>query len=239
MARRISRLERLARKEEKNVIRRIIYLSGISLILAILLIKLGIPLLGKFTDLLSFIFHKDETQLSTEKSVTQPPRIDSLPTATNSAKLVVSGSSEGATVEIYLNSEKAGQSKVDNGEFTYEDLLLKNGENDISAKALDQSGNESDFSQSKKVIFDKEPPKLEVSSPSDGQSFSQNNRIKVTGKTDKDAQVYANGFLATVDLDGNFEVFVPVPEGETTIEIKASDEAGNVTIQTRKITFKK
>ena len=135
--------------------------------------------------------------------------------------------------------QKVGETKVVNGKFQFENLTLSEGENEISAKSISQSGKESDFSASIKVILDKTPPKLDVESPSDGQSFSQDNRIKVIGKTDKDVQVYANGFLASVNNEGNFEVFVPVSEGESSIEIKAVDEAGNAKTETRKVNFKK
>jgi len=240
MIKRTPRLERLSRREERKVVKRIVYLSVFSIILAVFLITLGIPLLGKFADFLNFVFRKNEISQVVTNSKPRPPIIDLLPQATNSANLMISGFSEDDTkVVIYNDSQNAGETKVENGKFQFENLKLTDGQNEISAKAISKSGKESDFSQGVKVILDKEPPKLEVDTPSEGQSFSQDNRIKVSGKTDKNAQVYANGFLASVTADGNFEVLVPVLEGETTIEIKAIDDAGNTKIETRKVNFKK
>src|SRR3989344_4433521 len=240
MIKRTPRLERLSRREERKVVKRIVYLSIFSIILAVFLITLGIPILGKFADFLNFVFRKNAITQVDSKSAPRPPMLDLLPQATNSATLMVSGFSQDETkVVIYNNSQNVGEDEVENGKFLFENLKLNDGQNEISAKAISKSGKESDFSESAKVILDKEPPKLEVDTPSEGQSFSQDNRIKVSGKTDKDAQVYANGFLASVTSDGDFEVLVPVLEGETTIEIKATDDAGNTKIETRKVNFKK
>lgn len=234
-----SRVRILAEKEERATVKRIFYLSFLSVILAIFVFTLGIPLLGKFAEVLNTFLGKKEESKS-EKSIVRPPTFNPLPQATNSAKLIVSGFSDEETIiDIYLNSEKIDKTEVRDGKFIYEELFLKNGENKISAKAITKSGLESDFSQTETVIFDKEEPSLEIEKPQDGQSFSSNNRILVSGKTDADAQVYANGFLASVNIEGKFEVFVPVAEGESTIEIKAIDEAGNLKVEKRKITYHK
>ena len=240
MFKRTSRIERLSRKEETKVVKRIVYLSIFSIILAVFLITLGIPILGKFADFLNLVFRKNEISQVDTKSTPRPPILDSLPQATNSASLAISGFSQDETkVVIYNDSQNVGEAEVVSGKFQFENLKLKDGQNEISVKAISKSGQESDLSQSVKIILDKEPPKLEVDTPSEGQSFSQDNRIKVSGKTDKDAQVYANGFLASVTAEGNFEVLVPVLEGETTIEIKATDDAGNTKVESRKVNFKK
>ena len=240
MFKRTSRIERLSRKEETKVVKRIVYLSIFSIILAVFLITLGIPILGKFADFLNLVFRKNEISQVDTKSTPRVPILDILPQATNSASLAISGFSQDETkVVIYNDLQNVGEAEVESGKFQFENLKLKDGQNEISAKAISKSGKESDFSESAKVILDKEPPKLEVDTPSEGQSFSQDNRIKVSGKTDKDAQVYANGFLASVTAEGNFEVLVPVLEGETTIEIKATDDAGNTKVESRKVNFKK
>jgi len=239
MLKRTTRLERLAKKEERETVKRIISLSFLSLILAILLFTLGIPLLGKFADFLDLFFKKSET-VTVSKEIPNPPRLNPLPSATNSAQLTVDGFSDtGTKVVIYLNSEKAGETNIADGKFHFEDLFLKKGENRIWAKTVSFDERESDSSQSQIIIQDLEEPRLLVETPIDNQSFSGDNRIKVLGKTEKDAQVYANGFLASVDLEGKFEVFVPVAEGETTLEVKAIDEAGNIKVETRKVTFRK
>src|SRR3989338_7831313 len=214
MIKRTPRLERLSRREERKVVKRIVYLSLFSIILAVFLITLGIPLLGKFADFLNLVFRKNEISQVDSKSAPRPPVLDLFLQATNSANLTISGFSQDETkVVIYNDSQNVGEAEVVSGKFQFENLKLKDGQNEISAKAISKSGKESDF--------------------------SQGNRIRVSGKTDKDAQIYANGFLASVTPEGNFEVLVPVLEGETTIEIKATDDAGNTKVESRKVNFKK
>lgn len=234
------RVERLARREENATVKRIVWLSAISLILAVSLFTLGIPALAKFADVLDRVFPKSNQETGISAEDLQPPNLDPLPSATNSAKLAISGFAPGASrVDIYLRSDKVGQGNVQDNKFQFEDLILENGSNPVSAKSVSDSGDESDFSPQQNVMYDNEEPKLEVETPSEGQSFSGNNRILVSGKVDNDAQVYANGFLANINSEGKFEVSVPVAEGETTIEIKAKDEAGNIKVENRKVNYRK
>ena len=236
---RYSRVERLARHEERNIIKRIFFLSIVSLVLVILLLTFGINILGKFADFLgAFIGNKNQQQ-TTSNAIPEPPRLDPLPHATNSARLAVSGYAQDGKVLIFQDDETVGETEAQDGKFKYENVNLKTGENQISAKVVSTGNKESDFAPSQKIIFDKTEPKLEIETPVEGQSFSGDNRIKVSGKTDADSQVYANGFLAAVNSDGHFEVYVPLLEGESTIEIKAQDEAGNEKLEKRKVNFQK
>ena len=238
MVKRRLRIDRLVRREENATIRRIVYLTVVSVILGVIFFALGIPFLGKFADFLSGVLHgKDSSQ---ESSAPQAPILDDLPSSTNSARLVIRGfSSEGKKVEVYLDNEKITVVDVLDSHFNYDDLRLKEGANTINVKSVNDTGKTSNSSQNKTVVYDTKEPKLEIESPTDDQNFISNNRIRVLGKTDNDAQVYANGFLASVNADGKFEVFVPVGEGETTIEIKAIDPAGNEKVEKRKINFHK
>lgn len=232
------RIERLARREEKNLVKRIFYLSTFSVLLAIFIFTLGIPILSKFADLTGGLLGGGGDEKPKETTLTAPI-IDPLPEATNSAKLAVSGfASDADAVKIYLSDSPVGDAKVEAGKFEYKDLGLKNGENKISAKAS-FSGKDSDFSNIETVIFDRDEPKLEIETPVEGQTISVNNRVRVIGQTDKDAQVYANGFLGSTDADGKFEVSVPLVEGENTIEVKAIDEAGNSVSKSVKVNFRK
>lgn len=235
------RIDRLARREERDILKRILVLSVISVVIIIILFTAGSTFLGKFADFVS-IFFKGKTQASGSENVfVQPPVVDSVPTATNSASLKLTGfAADGAKVEVYADDNKLGESKIDGGRFEYSDITLKNGENDFRVKAVNENGVSSDFSQVIRVSFDKREPQLTVSSPTDGQNFSgDNNRIKVEGTTEKDAQVFANGFLANVGSDGKFDVNVPLVDGDNKLEVKAIDEAGNTKIVTVKVSYHK
>ncbi len=237
--RKINRVQRLAKREESAVIKRIFWLSVVSLILIVVIFTVGTSLLGKFADLLDKVF-KNNTNISQEGPAPPPPILDTLPHATNQDTITISGfSNNSSRAEIYNGSQLSGETNVDNDKFEFKDFKLNNGENKLTLKSFDANGKSSEFSQEVVVVLDKKSPNLEVTNPTDGQTFVQNNKIKVSGKTEKDAQVFANGFLANVDSSGNFDVSIPLVEGENKIEVKALDDAGNTTKKEIKVEFKK
>lgn len=231
MPRKFSRVQRLARREEGDIIKRIVVLSFLSVVIIVLIFTLGVPLLGNFADLLGRVFGSKSLGNLSQNQVLASPVLNSLPTATNSASLAVSGfASSGSKTEIFLNSDKVGEADVSDGKFKYENVSLKSGVNQINVKAVDSSGNESDSSETASVTLDTIAPKLSVNNPTDGQSFSGVSRITVEGTSDPNAEVLANGFLANVANDGKFDVSIPVSGGDNTIEVKAIDYAGNTTV---------
>lgn len=237
--RKINRIERIARREEKNTIKRILVLSVVSFVLVVLLLTVGVSLLGKLTDLLGLVF-KGKASAKSENISLLPPILDNIPQATNSAQLKISGfSSDGKKVEVYKNGEKIGDTAVDGGRFSFEDVILSPGSNAVTLKSVGDTGSTSDFSQVVSIVFDKKEPILVVETPIDDQHFSGNNRIKVSGQSEKNAQVFANGFLANVNTDGKFDVTIPLSDGENSVEIKALDEAGNVKSVKLKVNFQK
>ena len=237
--RRTSRIERLARHEERATVRRVVWLSIFSSALAIFIFTLGIPLLGKFADLLDAFF-SNKNNSSVQTTTPQPPSLDDLPQATNSAAITISGfSSDAEKAFVFIDGNQVGEVKVEDSRFNFENFKLIEGENLISAKVKNSQEQTSDFSKTVQIIYDKEPPKLQIETPSEGETLYGNNRSRVSGTVDGDAQVFANGFLASINFDGKFEVFVPLAEGENTIEVKAVDLAGNVKTETRKVNFRK
>lgn len=233
------RVNRLSKREEKANVKKAFYFSVISILIVVAFLMFGITALGRFADLLGTVFNNGSQNTIEESGDVAAPVFDNLPSATSSARIKVSGfSNSGEKILFFVNGSEQGETEVIDHQFKYEDLILKSGENKIEAKAV--SGDKSsDFSSAHTIIYDNTPPKLEVETPNDGQSFSGNNRIKVSGKTDSDAQVFVNSFLASIGFDGSFEVFIPVSEGENKIEIRAVDSAGNEKKESRKINFSK
>ncbi|OGD97213.1 hypothetical protein A3A49_02425 [Candidatus Curtissbacteria bacterium RIFCSPLOWO2_01_FULL_38_11b] len=236
---RIYRVQRLARKEESAIIKRIFYLSIISVALVIVIFTIGIPLLGRFADLLDSVFNNNTSTIS-EGEIPLPPAVDTLPPTTNQLTITISGfSTNSLKVEIYKSGQLIDETNVDNGKFEFKDFRLDDGENRLSFRSINASGKSSDYTPEVVIILDKEPPDLEIQNPTEGQIFIENNKIKVSGKTEKNAQVFASGFLANVNNDGNFEVFISLVEGENKIEVKAIDDAQNTTIKEIKVEFKR
>lgn len=233
------KIQIFSRREEKKKIRRTVYLSIGSMLLLVFLFTLGVPILGKFADLLDVVFKKKTSESQNTSVFLNAPRLDDLPQATNSAKIQIQGyAQDETTVEIFFNDEKAGTATVSSGRFKFEDGRLEDNDNQIKARAA-KDGKEGDFSETINIKLDTEVPTLQIENPTDGQSFSGVNRISVSGKTEKDAQVFANGFLANVDSEGKFQVFVTLNEGDNDVEVKAIDAAGNTKSEKRKVHYSK
>lgn len=237
MANRSRLSKRLEKQTRKNLI---ISILGIFFIL-FLLIKFGLFLLVNFTLFLSNFRGDKETSVVT-KSVSDfvsIPIINPLPTATNSAQITISGTaSKKQTINLYINDELVKKIKITDETFTFENVKLSKGENDIKVKAITQDNKESQLSKSVVVIFKDKAPALAVDSPNPDQSFSKDeNNIKVSGKTDKGARVTVNDFWAIVDENGNFSYQLLLKNGDNPIKIVTTDEAGNKTEMERKVIY--
>lgn len=236
--RRINRVQRLARREEKDTVRRIFLLSAVSVVLIFILLTVGVAALGKFADFLG-LFFKGQEAGQTEETNIPAPILDTVSDMTNNENFKLTGfSASGEKVEIYKNDEIVGEIPLESGKFEHE-ILLEIGENRIAAKAIGANGRSSDFSPTVVMTLDKTEPKLEVTNPQNDQSFFGNNRITVEGKTEKDAQVFVNNFLANVGVEGDFDALIALVDGDNEVEVKALDEAGNSNIVKIKVNFRK
>lgn len=222
-----SRLSRrLKRKTEKTLL---LSVFGIILIL-FLLVKFGIPLLVNFSLLITGSKNDSETILKNSSSFVMQPVLYPLPTATNSAKISISGEAlQKQIISLYLNNNMENKVKVkDDKSFLFEDIILSEGENIIKAKAADSNDKESDFSKPVVIIYKNAQPNLSIDSPSDNQIFSkEENSINVTGKTVSGAKVTVNDLWTIVDANGNYSKNIRLDNGENVINVIAVDEAGN------------
>ena len=229
----------MEQKTKKNL-----FLSVLGIILILLLVfKFGIPLLINLSLFLSG--SRGDIQLEKkDPSFIAPPILSSLPQATSSASIVISGvSSKDQTIKLYINDELIDEEKTkEDGTFSFKEDINA-GENTIKAKAVVDpstgSGQvrESEFSKSITIALKSAPPSLSISSPSDGQSFKDQNTIDVAGATDPDVRITVNGFWAITDSDGSFSYRLPLQNGENQIKILALDVAGNKTEREIKVTF--
>jgi hypothetical protein len=224
---------RLEQKTEKNLILNIL---GIILIV-FLLFKFGIPLLINLSTLLSGSQNKNEI-IAQNTSFIAPPVLDSFPSATSSANIIITGiAAKNQMINLYLNDNLINSSKADNkGEFTFRPTI-KPGENTLYTKAV-VDGKESESSNTLTTAFKSAPPSLNITSPSDGQSFSKDqNIIEVKGTTDSDVKVTVNGFWAITDNGGNYSYDLPLQGGDNKIKVSATDIAGNNAEKEIKVTY--
>ncbi len=229
----------MASAEERRNNRRAITFVVLTIAAVLALFLFGLPTVAKFA---AFLTEIRKTSLPVEKNDTTPPpppRIDILPDATNKSALDVKGSAEaGSTVILTFNSD--GQEVVagNGGEFLFS-LNLNDGENKLSFVAKDPAGNESQRTQTYKVIFDDEEPKLEISSPSDGAEFfgSSERQATLQGLTEPEIELTINDRPIKVEDNGSFTYATTLNEGENTFNIKAVDKAGNTTEKSLTLKF--
>lgn len=230
-----SRLSRrMEEKTKKNLL-----LSVLGIILVTLLVfKFGIPLLINLSLFLSWPRGNQEQFKNKELSFIAAPILNSFPQATSSAHITISGQAvKGQTINLYINDNLIDKTKTkENGSFLFEETIGP-GENTIKAKAL-IGDKESEFSKLITISFKSSPPFLNISSPSDGQSFAKDqNTANVQGTTDSDVKVTVNGFWAITDSAGSFSYRLPLQNGENKIKIVAVDIAGNKTEKEIKVTY--
>lgn len=232
---------RLLRQREKQS-KKNLYLSILGIIFVVFFIfKLGIPLLVNFSLFVGGL--KDKADVSENKvsnSFIATPVIDTLPTATNSAIIKVSGHALNAkSIKLYINDEFIEKTSVDSdGKFDFDNIELSKGENRIKAKSTIDNNKESDFSDAILISYKDKDPSLTVDSPKNDQFFSKDeDSIEIKGKTDPEVKVTVNGFWAIVDEAGNFSYNMRLENGENKIIVEALDEAGNKKTQELKVAY--
>lgn len=154
--------------------------------------------------------------------------VDNLPLATNSASLLISGSTSNFdSVRIMVNDEEAAEIDVLNADsFRKEVTGLKAGTNVIQVVAETENKKNSKETEPRTVLFKNTKPKLEIAEPAEGTKTTER-EVTIKGTTDKDNTVFINGSPATVTAGGAFEDEVRLTEGENKIIIEAQDIAGN------------
>lgn len=193
-----------------------------------LMFKFGLPLLVNLSLFLSGSKDNQEQSKFQNPSFIVPPVLNPISQATSSANIIVSGiASKNQTINLYVNNDLVDKTETKgNGSFSFEEII-KPGENTIKAKAV-VGDKESEFSQSIITAFKSAPPSLNLSSPSDGQTFTKDQNIaEIKGTTDIDVKVTVNGLWAITDNLGNFSYRLPLQNGENKIKIIATDIAGN------------
>ena len=188
----------------------------------------GLTYIGGFWNV--FTGEKDTTSGDTDAPFT--PTFAPRPSYTKTEKISVSGFAEPASkVTLFINGVENGSTVAEAlGPFKFSDVTLtKEGKNTITATATDGNNNVSQKSAELIITLDRKPPKLEVTSPEDGQTFSgEDKQIRVKGKTESGATVKVNELQAAVLADGTFKATLTASAaGEIKITVVATDKAGN------------
>ncbi len=108
-------------------------------------------------------------------------------------------------------------------ELADDDFIKWNGEQD-----------KKDFENELGVLFDLEPPKVEIATPANGFE-TEAAKVEVKGKTEAGAKVSVNGDEVE-NNNGEFAVEVKLNEGKNSIQVVAEDTAGNKTVKALTVT---
>lgn len=224
------RYSRLSRTEERRNNRKAFIFFVLTIASILLVFFLGLPLLAKFAAFLTDIRQSSQPIEISDTTPPVLPRFEPLPEATNEIKVEITGHTEpGATAILYLNNKTEEVLADNKGEFNYT-FFLNDGNNRISAVAKDGSGNESQKTETYKILFDDEPPEIQINSPEAGSEYfgAKQRQVVIDGKTEEGAKININDRLVVVDSDGSFTFATTLSEGENSFTIKAEDKAGNI-----------
>jgi bacillopeptidase F len=232
------RRSRLTKKAEKNN-QKTIFLSVLGIIIILfLLFKFGLGLLVNFSLFISGSKNQQSNSNTNSINFIAAPVLNPTLEATNSAKVTITGNADkNKNVYLYINNSEVDQTIVDDkGNFKFVEELNK-GSNLINAK-IKVKDKESDFSNALNISFLNSQPKLDLSTPNDGQQFKKDqNTASVTGATDSGVSVTINGFWAQIDDANNFSYVLPLQNGDNQIKIIATDQAGNKTEKDLKVNY--
>ena len=229
---------RLASVEERRAKRALFIYGGLTIGLILIVIFFGFGLASRFANIINRSGTSNNPINILDKTPPAPPKLDSTTEFTNKTKLTIEGSAEaGTTVSLKINGDLEEIVANADGHFSTS-LDLDKGENTISAVATDQAGNESTISNTLTITYDNEPPELIITKPKSGDSYSGKAKsISIEGTTDQGASVTINDRVAIVGGDGRFNYSYGLNEGENTLVIRATDQAGNEVEETLTITY--
>lgn len=156
---------------------------------------------------------------------------------TNNATINVSGTVSDSSGIKSLTINGKPVSIAGDGSYTYP-VTLVNGANIISTVATDNVNNQT--TDTRTITLDTTSPTLTISAPADN-SLTGTATVNVSGTVSESASVKARigtGTWQTALISGsNFDIQLVLFSGQNTIEMMATDQAGNSVVTTSKLTI--
>lgn len=230
---------RFSRAQERRNIRKATLLILATLGILVAVAVLAIPVLTRTA---LFMGSLNSTNGIADKNDSIPPgspQISLAYDATNSATQNISGLAEpGSTVYLTQNTQTVGNVVTDsNGEFQFENITLSKGDNSFVAVAMDQAGNKSQNSPTTHVFYSSDPPKLDITSPTDHQSYSGSSPANLSGNTQNVVHLSVNDRTIILDSNGHFNTNYSLNTGDNVLVFIATDAAGNQTRKELTVTY--
>ncbi len=236
----MQKYSRLASTEERRNFRSAVILIILTIAVIAALFVYGIPVVGRVASFVSGLKGSTSPITSGDKTPPAPPKFNNFADFTNQQYITLSGTAEpGATVKLSFNSGVKDTIVDKDGNFTFPNLSLKDGENTFSAIAQDNTGNTSQKISDFTISYDTKPPDLTIDSPADGTKFfgSTQRQINIQGTSETGANVTINDRIVSVDDNGRFQYPITLNSGDNALIIKATDAAGNSTEKTITLNF--
>src|SRR5258708_3888630 len=227
---------RLSEVEEKRSIKSAAIFGGLTLLIIILALFMGIPLFSKFVSLFS---KKTTNTLNLPATTLLPPSLIVLPQYTKDKSIVVKGTAiANSTVKVFFNNSSDETSADDTGNFAL-NVSLTPGPNVIFSKTVDAKSNESASSASYTITYLNKVPNLTINVPQNNQTFygSTQQNISIQGSTDQGDTVTVNDHIAVLDNAGKFNFSFTLQNGDNQLKIISADPAGNKKEIDLKVTF--
>lgn len=221
-------MSHLARHQNKDTIKKLVLLVGIVGAVGFLALQVGLKSIINATLFINEATSGEDasTTAQTESDFFGTLQLDEPTSATNSAEIIVTGStSEFDTLQFFINNTKVEEKSAED---SFEEKIgkLKVGENTLYVVAKTKNGKNKKESARYTVYYKNEPPKLEISMPKDGDTVTKQD-LQIEGKTESNVSVSVNNQPIVVDYQGNFKKSFRLKEGENKLQFIAEDEAGN------------
>jgi hypothetical protein len=202
-------------------------------------VVLGLPFLIRLTVMIGNNKSKNDSQIVMKVLPPMAPRLIMPFEATNSSQTIIKGLAEkNVMVELLKNDVSIGKVQTnDAGEFSFDNILLDQGDNLFTAIVISDNGGSSEPSKAVVIAYDNIPPNLVMLNPSQDSLDVSSADFDIIGQSDKGVSVTVNGQLAMVDDLGKFKIKLQLNTGKNEINIVVLDMAGNVTRKTISITY--
>lgn len=234
-------MSRLSAHREKQFKQKVFIYTIVIVGFVFFMFTIGLRLLINTSLLIGSLTSKRTVQQTSKKDVFFGSlSVDSIPTATNSARIIVSGTvTNYDLIEFYINGEKVEEQEFPSSESFSEEIgILKVGDNEVYLKAKSKQEKHEKSSEKYTVTYKSDKPKLEIKEPNDNTK-TKTSEIKVSGTTSKEVYIKVDELPIVVTADGSFQTNVQLTEGENKITVVAEDNAGNIETKTLTVTREK
>lgn len=233
-------MSRLQRHKNKQLVFNIVFILAVLALLMYFIFTEGIKLLLNTSIFVAKMTRpKKEAVKNTNDSFIPDVNIDTLPIATSSSRVVISGTAPSYKKLIfYINNINIKEVNLDRDDFSEEIGDLQTGKNEIYITAQQDDSNKEKQTPKYTLIYKKEKPTLEIKEPQDKTTVNRE-EIKIVGKTDKETMIKVNQLPVVVDAQGNFQTSIKLKEGENILTFEAQDIAGNIEKKELTVTFTK